>query len=362
MRVIHIGVLSKPYDVLLGKNILNEVGPQTRKTAGGSKAFVVSNVNVDPLYGEIVNKSLRANGYKTSSMIVGSGETIKNMTELANLLENIAAAGLTRDDVIVALGGGVVGDLAGFAASVYMRGCKIVQVPTSLLAMVDSSVGGKTGVDLHHGKNLAGTFFQPSTVVISLNCLKTIPSRLFNDSIGEVLKYSIICDKKLFHELTEFPLSQNNLDYKRLEKIVMRCIEIKRDIVIQDEKEHGVRQILNLGHTIGHAIEAESNYQLGHGACVAAGMCYIARACAKLGKCSFDTANVIQNAVSAYGLPTIYKINPESLFKRALIDKKRHKNMINVVLIKSIGSVEVRPISLQELREIILVSSIPLEE
>lgn len=353
MQTVHVEAASGSYDVLIGRDILDEVGPRTRACAGGTKAFVVSNVNVSPLYGERVSASLERAGYEVRRTVVGAGESIKNMAELAELLEQMARAGLTRDDVVVALGGGVVGDLAGFAAAVYMRGCKVVQVPTSLLAMVDSSVGGKTAVDLRAGKNLAGAFLQPRVVLASLGCLATIDRDLFTDSCGEVLKYGVMSDPELFADLEASPLNAGMLDYDRLERIVCRCVAIKRDVVDADEREGGIRQILNLGHTIGHAIEIASEYRLGHGSCVAAGMCFIARACAARGTCPPEDAERIVRAVEAYGLPTTSDVPTEQLFEYALADKKRHGDTMNVVTIQGIGSVRVEGVTLDAFREMI---------
>lgn len=353
MQTIPVQTASRSYDVLIGQDILDLVGKTTRETAGGTKAFLVSNVNVDPLYGTQVTRSLEAEGYEVSHMVVGAGEFIKNMGVLTDMLERMAQAGLGRDDVVVALGGGVVGDLAGFAAAVYMRGCHVVQVPTSLLAMVDSSVGGKTAVDLTAGKNLAGAFFQPNAVIASLTCLRTINPSLFADSCGEVIKYGVMCDPKLFNTVAEQPLDARNLDYDRLEMIISRCVQIKRDVIADDETEQGLRQTLNLGHTIGHAIEICNDYRLGHGSSVAAGLCYMARACAKLGLCDAADATRIVDVVAAYGLPTTSDIAPETLYTHALADKKRHGDGINVVLIRAIGNVEVKRISLPEFRKLI---------
>lgn len=353
MQTIHIDTDTRDYDVLIGKDILGLVGEKTRETAGGTRAFLVSNVNVDPLYGKLVTQSLEIAGYEVSKMVVGAGEFIKNMGVLSDMLERMAEAGLGRDDVVVALGGGVVGDLAGFAAAVYMRGCKVVQVPTSLLAMVDSSVGGKTAVDLKAGKNLAGAFFQPRIVIASLNCLGTINKDLFTDSCGEVIKYGVMYDQELFDDLSEKPLNDGDPDYERLEEIVSRCVEIKRDVVNEDEKETGLRQILNLGHTIGHAIEIANDYRLGHGASVAAGMCYIARACSKLGVCSKKDAQKIVAAVESYDLPTTSEFSTDELYAHALSDKKRHGDYMNVVMIKSIGEVYVEKMPLPKFKQVI---------
>ena len=353
IQIVHVNAQSGSYDVMVGLDILSEVGPVARRTAGGTVAFVVSNTNVNPLYGEVVNQSLRDAGYTVATKVVGVGEAIKTMSVLSDVLECMADAQMTRDDLVVALGGGVVGDLAGFAASIYMRGCHVLQVPTSLLAMVDSSVGGKTAVDLVNGKNLAGTFFQPSAVIASIQCLTTINRQLFTDSCGEVLKYGVMSDADLFEELERKPINEGEYDLKRIEKIVKRCVEIKRDVVDTDEREHGLRQILNLGHTIGHAIEAESSYTLGHGSCVAAGMCFIVRACAKRGLCSDEVAQRVVSTVEHYGLPTGSNVSTDSLYERALADKKRHGDTINVVLVRDIGKVEVSTLTVADFRKLI---------
>ena len=353
MQCIHVDTETRDYDVVIGRNLLSTVGPKTKECAGGTRAFVVSNVNVDPLYGKQITQSLEINGYEVSRMVVGAGEFIKNMGVLADMLERMADAGLGRDDVVVALGGGVVGDLAGFAAAIYMRGCKVVQVPTSLLAMVDSSVGGKTAVDLKAGKNLAGAFFQPRIVIADLDCLGTISPDLFTDSCGEVIKYGVMCDRKLFDDLEASPINKGELDYERLEEVVSRCVEIKRDVVNADEKEMGLRQTLNLGHTIGHSIEIGNDFRLGHGASVAAGMCFVARACAKLGICPEEDAQRIVSCVESYGLPTTSEISTDELYRFALADKKRHGDHMNVVMIKSIGEVYVEKMPLPRFKQII---------
>ena len=353
MRTVHVDAQSGSYDVLVGRGLLGNVGDIARKTAGGTRAFIVSNVNVSPLYGKEISASLEAAGYKVASKIVGSGESIKNMFELGALLESLAEAELTREDVVIALGGGVVGDLAGFAASIYLRGCNFIQVPTSLLAMVDSSVGGKTAVDLAHGKNLAGTFFQPKAVVADVSCLETISPDLFSDSCGEVIKYGVMCDTELFEELEREPLARDSFDADRIERIVARCISIKRDVVDADEREANLRQTLNLGHTIGHAIEASSGYTLGHGSCVAAGMCMIARACAAQGVCNPEAVGRIERVCLAHGLPIGADESPRHLFHQALSDKKRHGDTINVVLIRDIGDIFIQRTPLDDFKRLV---------
>ena len=207
-------------------------------------------------------------GLSCTVQIFEAGEASKNIHTLSSLLEGLASDGLTRDDIVVALGGGVVGDIAGLAAAMYLRGCAVVQLPTSLLAMVDSSVGGKCAVDLRAGKNLAGAFWQPSLVVADLSLLDSLSHELFADSCGEIIKYGVIADAALFLELEADPIAAKDVGKERLVRIVARSIEIKRSVVEADEREGGLRQILNFGHTLGHAIEAASDFRLGHGSSI----------------------------------------------------------------------------------------------
>ena len=351
MSVVEVRTRQRDYAVRVGRGNLSEVGTVVRSAAGGRRAMLVSDSHVMPLYGAVVRGSLVGAGYVVSETTIPAGEQSKTMSQLTDLLERIAEAGLGRDDVVVALGGGVVGDLAGFAAATYMRGIQVVQVPTSLLAMVDSSVGGKTAVDLPAGKNLAGAFWQPSAVVADVEVLRTLSPSLFRDSVGEVIKYGVLGDTELFDSLEDRPLDQT--DPRRLEEIVVRNVQSKRDIVDADERETGIRQTLNLGHTIGHAIETESDFKLGHGSCVAAGLCCMARACARKGLCADETAERIVRVVAAHRLPTGTSVPTEALWRRSLADKKRHGDHINIVAVRDIGRVEVRSVGLEEYRELI---------
>lgn len=357
MQSIPVNTASRAYDVAVARTCLDSVGKSARNATQGHTAFIVSDSNVWPLWGEPVLKSLEAAGFSVYHYAFLAGEPSKHLGTLSEVLEAMAEVPLCRDDIVIALGGGVVGDVAGFAGATYMRGIQVIQVPTSLLAMVDSSVGGKTAVDLRGGKNLAGAFWQPSAVIASLECLSTIDANLLTDSCGEVIKHAVLADPSLFAELETKPVNardaQGQLDYERLERIVARNIEIKRDVVTKDEKERGLRQTLNLGHTVGHAIESANNYQLGHGSSVAAGMCITARACAKKGICSDECAERIVACVAAHGLPTTSEIETEVLFEHALADKKRHGDTVNAILIKDIGSVYVEPMSLNDFKELI---------
>ena len=239
---------------------------------GVSNCAVITDSNVDKLYSNILISSLEKSGYKVSKFVFDAGEQSKNANTFVDILEFLANSGLTRSDCVFALGGGVVGDIAGFAASVYLRGIKFVQIPTTLLAAVDSSVGGKTAVNLPAGKNLVGAFHQPSLVLCDLDTLDTLPESVFQDGCAEVIKYGVIYDAGLFSHLAE-----NGLAFER-EYVISRCVELKRNVVEQDEFDTGARQMLNYGHTIGHGIEAQSGFSVTHGQAVAIGMAIVSRA------------------------------------------------------------------------------------
>lgn len=352
-KTIHVNTPSRAYDVHVGHGILDGTGQLVREACGGGVAAVVSDSNVAPLYADRVLASLGAAGYRTALLTFPAGEQNKRLGTLGTLLEGLAQAELSREDVVVALGGGVTGDMAGLAASMYLRGCQVAQVPTSLLAMVDSSVGGKTAVDLEAGKNLAGAFFQPSVVVADVSCLRTLSHELFTDSCGEVLKHGVIADEDLFERVAARPINAPGYSQEELAEVIARNVQIKRDVVDADERERGLRQILNFGHTIGHAIEAASDFSLGHGSSVAAGMCCIARASARMGWCGQDVADDITRTVAAYGLPTDTAVDHDTLFSFATHDKKRHGSTVNVVVPTRIGAVEVRPVSLPEFRHLV---------
>ena len=257
---------------------------------------------------------------------------------------------------IVALGGGVTGDIAGLSAAMYLRGIKVVQVPTSLLAMVDSSVGGKVAIDLEAGKNLAGAFWQPRAVVADVTCLHSLSLELLTDSCGEVIKHAVLADDALLEELCARPLNGGDaaeLDDAHLVDVVARNVSIKRDVVNADEREHGMRQTLNLGHTIGHGIEAASDFALGHGSCVAAGLCCMLRSCVALGWTDPALAQRVERCVEAHGLPTDTQVDHQTLMSYMTHDKKRHGDSMNVVVARGAEDVVVRRVSLDELARIV---------
>lgn len=353
-RVVHVSAASADYDVTVGSGVLSELGRIARSAAGGARCCVVSETNVAPLYADAAEASLAGAGYSVAERVVfAAGEQSKRLATLGEILEALAERELTRADVVVALGGGVTGDMAGLAAALYLRGVAVVQVPTSLLAMVDSSVGGKTAVDLAAGKNLAGAFWQPAAVVADVRCLASVSPELFRDSCGEVIKHAVLADAALLDELTARPITADQLDEARLTDVVARNVAIKRDVVDADERESGVRQTLNLGHTIGHAIEAASDFTLGHGSCVAAGLCMMARASARRGWCSDETAGRVEACVAAHGLPTGSELGADVLMHYMAHDKKRRGDGVNVVVPAEVGRCEVRRVSLDELAELV---------
>ena len=337
---------SKEYDVIIGKGLLELAGEYIKKAAPEAlKAAVISDDNVAPIYLENLEKSLKKQGFETGSFVFPHGELSKTGETYLGILDFLADSGLTRSDIVVALGGGVVGDVAGFAAATYLRGTGYVQVPTSLLAMVDSSVGGKTAINLSSGKNLAGAFCQPELVLCDIDTLATLRDEHFAEGCAEVLKYAVLGDKELFAHLFK-----NGRSFDR-EYVIGRCIEMKRDYVCADEFDRGLRQKLNLGHSIGHAIEKLSDYGVSHGNAVAMGMATMARLAEKHGFCEKECANEIIKALEILDLPTESSYSAKELIEPMLRDKKRGGNRINLIIPREIGHCDIVPMELENLAQ-----------
>ena len=330
MSVIHIPT-ARAYDVHIGTDILPLLGPQLADRHKRCTVAVISDDTVFPLYGEAVRSSLESAGFRVVSFVIPHGEEHKNLATYGEVLEFLAREHLTRSDLLCALGGGLVGDLTGFAAATYLRGLAYVQVPTTLLSAVDSSVGGKTAVDLSIGKNLVGAFWQPMLVWCDLKTLDTLPEEVFRDGCAEVIKYGLLGDEAFFRQLGEVPIRG------QLEAVVDRCVEMKRDIVVRDERDTGERQKLNLGHTFGHAIEAASGYRLSHGHCVARGMAIVTRAAVELGYCEASAAEAVVALLEKYGLPTQAPYGVEVLAEAALSDKKMDGASLHLVVPEAVG-------------------------
>ncbi len=332
---------STSYEALIGEGLLCEAGSLVSKIKKPCKAAIISDDLVYSIYGETVKKSLEESGFITCSFTFENGEKSKTLKTYAEILDFLTSNKISRTDIIIALGGGVVGDVAGFCAATYLRGIDFVQIPTTLLAAVDSSVGGKTAVDLPSGKNLVGAFHQPIFVICDTNTFSTLDKRQLSCGMAEVIKYALICDKELFCTLEK----EDEPDYVSL---VERCVSIKRDVVERDEFDKGDRKLLNLGHTLGHAIEKHSNFSLTHGEAVAVGLVRICEIAEKCGYAKEKLTDRISAVLEKYGLPTEYEITNEELYSIATGDKKVESGTITPVIPESIGKCRLVRMTLNE--------------
>ena len=332
MRVVKVST-NTPYDIMIERGLIDSVGALIKSVTGVCKVTVITDTNVEKLYAGRVISSLKNEGFDTSLFTFEAGEKSKTLSTVAEMYSHMADFHMSRKDIVVALGGGVTGDMAGFAAATYMRGIDFVQIPTSLLAQVDSSVGGKTGADIPQGKNLVGAFHQPRLVIIDPDTLGTLPEHFVNDGMAEVIKYGCIKDEELFKTLE----NENALDI--IEDIIERCVSIKRDVVDRDEKEKGERMLLNFGHTLGHALEKIYNFEgLSHGQAVAIGMVMITKASERAGLTSAGTAVRIKALCEKYNLPTSDKADIGRIASECASDKKSAAGSVSFVLLSEIGS------------------------
>ena len=344
MKTIHVSA-SREYDVCIGRGLIRELGVRAAQTLRGRSAVVVSDSNVAPIYLDSALESLRAAGFSADSFVFPAGEASKNGQTYLSLLNFLAEKKLTRTDALIALGGGVVGDLTGFAAATYLRGIDYIQLPTTLLACVDSSVGGKTAIDLPAGKNLVGAFYQPNLVLCDLDALSTLPPEIFADGCAEVIKYGMLGSAELLDRLGERHARE------QLEYVVAKCVEMKRDVVEGDEFDTGRRQLLNLGHTFAHAIEASSNYEIPHGRAVAMGMRLITRAAVEKNLCPAECLSALEALLRAHDLPLHTDCPAETLAALALSDKKRKGGTLTLVVPAKYGESELRSVPVEELTD-----------
>lgn len=343
MKTLRVNLPGREYDIHIGHGLLNraeelinEVFPDGSNKKE-KRITVVTDSNVAPLYADrLLN---RLGEYNTKLIVVKAGEEAKSIDNLKRLYEEMLDFKMTRTDLIIALGGGVVGDLTGFAAATTLRGIPYVQIPTTLLAQVDSSVGGKTAVNLPQGKNLVGAFYQPKKVIIDTECLKTLPPETLADGMAEVIKYGAIADKDLFDKLKILNNQKNNEElFAKIPEIVYTCCNIKRKIVEADEHDTGKRMILNFGHTYGHTIEKHYNFSTyTHGMAVAAGMIMACRRGEVLNITPAGTADEIEAVVKKYHLPATADISHDELVSAAAVDKKGDGDSINLILLRCIG-------------------------
>lgn len=343
MRKITVNA-SKTYDVIIERGALSRTGEYAKEIGLSGKACIVSDSNVAPIYLERVASSLKNAGFEVYSFVFPAGEASKNISTFGDILNFLAENHFSRKDTLFALGGGVTGDITGFSAAAYMRGINFVQLPTSLLASVDSSVGGKTAVDLPAGKNLAGAFYQPRLVLFDIDALKTLPEEYYQDGMAEVIKYAMIRPRGM-EKLLESP-------DENLEEIIALSVEIKRDVVNEDEFESGERRILNFGHTAGHAIEKAADFTLSHGRAVAMGMYIITNAWEKRGLCRKGICDILVKMLDRFGLEKLCPYSPEELLENARSDKKAERGGVNLVVPTSLGKCEVVKVTMEELLQI----------
>ena len=334
---------SRSYEVLIERGILINAGKEIHRIHNPCKAAIITDDIVERLYCDAVAASLAECGFSTCRFSFPNGETSKTLGTYEDILNFLAESYITRSDIIIALGGGVVGDLAGFAAASYLRGIDFIQIPTTYLAAVDSSAGGKTGLNLRAGKNLCGAFYQPFLVMIDCNTFKTLPQERFSDGTAETIKYGLIADESLFK------LMETGLPDERIDEIVERCIKIKASFITQDEYDNGARRLLNFGHTFGHAIERCSNYGISHGHSVGIGMLMAAGAAWNMGLSAENCAPRIARALESNSLPlgVTYSIN--ELTAAMAGDKKRRGDNISLILPNRIGNCRIHDIPVDEL-------------
>lgn len=353
MKSIRINT-GKPYDIHIGLGAFRELPALLGRLYDGRRPRValITDSNVNELYGRKAIGYLKSAGYSAYRYSFPSGEASKTLRTVEKIYKFLAKHSITRSDIIVALGGGVVGDIAGFAAATWLRGIEFIQIPTTFLAMIDSSVGGKTGVDTAAGKNLVGAFWQPSMVICDPRMLDTLADPIFADGVAEAIKYGAIMDAKLFELLDSRSVR------RKIEQVIHRCIELKKQVVEQDERDHGVRQWLNFGHTLGHAIEKESEFAVSHGRGVAIGMVMLTRACERAGVTPPGTSDRIATCCERYKLPTKTDIPLAQLCESCLSDKKRSGDLLTLVALEQLGTATLYPIEADRLYDFMTEGSL----
>lgn len=341
MNPIIVPSSTHSYPVQIGSGLLKTLGTTVKTAAAPSIPVIVTDSNVEKRYLSAAVDSLRMSGFSdVPTFVVPAGEESKNSQTWLELLRFLAQNRIGRKDCLIALGGGVVGDLTGFAAAAYLRGIAYIQVPTSLLAAVDSSVGGKTAIDLPEGKNLVGAFYPPRAVLCDTATLSTLPPEIFCDGCAEVIKYAVLFDPELFAHLVQYGTAFDP------ETVIARCVSWKRDVVSADEFDTGARMKLNLGHTVGHAVELLSHFTVSHGQAVSIGMAIIARAACRKGFCTQQTVDAIESVLQQFHLPIQTHYSAAQLYAAALSDKKRLADTVNLVVPQAIGSCALIPVPL----------------
>lgn len=330
-----------PYDIIVGRNLLKDTGEYIRKYIKPCKACIITDSTVNRLYSETVESSLLSSGFSVKKIIFPEGEHSKNLTTYGNILEALSEEGVSRSDIIVSLGGGIVGDLAGFVAATYLRGIKYVQIPTTYLAALDSSIGGKTGINLLYGKNLAGAFWQPSLVICDYKTFETLELHEILNGTAEAVKNAMLMEAGLFDKILS----------KSYEDVISRCVSIKKSIVEADERDTGMRQLLNFGHTAGHSIEKLSSYTISHGHAVAMGMVLESKGAYRMGLTDFDGSLYLTKILNEIGFDLNIPYSSDDIYKYALTDKKIKDGHIAMVIPEDVGKCKLHKISLDELKD-----------
>jgi 3-dehydroquinate synthase len=347
MTRVCVPLSGREYPVLIGGGLLECGGELLAERIAPCRVCLVSDETVFALYGASAEASLRRAGFLPIGFTFPAGERSKRMDTLARLLEHMAESGLDRGDAVLSLGGGVAGDLAGFAAAVYLRGVRVAHMPTTLLSMADSAVGGKTGVDLRAGKNLAGAFWQPELVICDTDTLSTLPPREYAAGMAEVIKYGAALDAEIF------PLLARHAEADALRELLARCVRLKAELTAEDERDLGRRRLLNFGHTVGHALERISGYALRHGEAVSIGMSAVTRGCERLGLTRHGQTGRLERALRSFGLPTDTEYAAAEIYSAALSDKKIRGGTLTLAVMAELGRGELRELRTDALRELL---------
>jgi 3-dehydroquinate synthase len=359
MKTLHVELGQRSYDIFIENCSLGLAGQVLSTLNQRKNLTIITNTTIAPLYLEALKISLHAHGFNTNEIILPDGEQFKTLDSMRAIYEQLLGFGLDRSSTLIALGGGVIGDMTGFAAATFMRGIPFVQIPTTLLAQVDSSVGGKTGVNLPGGKNMVGSFYQPVAVIVDPQVLGTLPARELRAGMAEVIKYGIINDSEFFSFLESNMSSILQLNAESISQVITQCCRIKADIISQDETEQGIRAHLNFGHTLGHAVETLTGYsKYLHGEAVAIGMQAAALLSQSLGFCSADDVKRIEALITDAGLPvTAPSFKAADCMHAMLKDKKKSGSTLNFVLVKQIGEVFLQPVLQDQLQRLLVSDS-----
>lgn len=355
MKKLKVSLPQQPYPIYLKKGLLEEIPNRFKEKYPSKRLALITDENVEKLYGRKLEEELKSNGFKTQLISIPPGEQSKSIRTLEEIYEKLLDFQITRGDILLTLGGGVVGDVGGMAAATYLRGIPLIHIPTSLLAQIDSSIGGKVAINLPRGKNLIGSFYHPQEVYIDPQLLTTLDKRYFRDGLAEIIKYGCIKDKELFHQLLAFP-NEEQL-FQNIEDIIYTCCKIKSHIVEKDEKDAEERMLLNFGHTLGHAIEKYFHYEkFTHGEAVALGMYNITKKSEEQCITQKGTAEGIKQLLKKYHLPhQMPKIDREDLIKTIGLDKKNRGQYINIVLLEKLGNGFIQKFSPEEIERMVFI-------